>query len=576
MVVHTRLVLAYCLGVLVSVALAEVAFAQQPVWEVLKEPGEFIVSLASDKQGNVWVGTEDKGVFRYAPPTNQWTQFTTKDGLGDNNGYAICKDRLGRMWVGLLNHGVSVFNGESWKTYDVLDGPIGERIFDIACSPVDGDVWLATSAGLTRYSEKKDTWTNYTRADGLPEDQINAIAIDRQGTVYVGTQCQGIAIARSSNDFKTWFVVAGPGPDKAPTEATGRGLPSSLVNDLLVSRDGTVYAATCAGLATSKDGGRTWGYLRGRDYPDKVRKRPGGTPAGWQAPTPKEITTLLPDDYITAVVEDDSGAIILATRTDGVAILDQQVGRLEFNMKNSGLSDNFVSAVLSRQGKLYIGGYGGGMRDASLPPTKAPAKPMAPAPVPAGPTPKVPAWPSPASPPDASEVAAILKRLASETSREGADSKKGPLVRIPALFPIEDDWRTQGTWGDRYARHAGVLCAMGGGGNDVICGYNAGKFEWRGWMGRNRTDQKDELRYWVHWQVTDDVRSLQNPVFGRRRQSEWDDHGEAMPMTMIGPHVYGTIKLAPGTFVVSMYLASVGRQESHPDALRGTAGSRVA
>jgi len=34
--------------------------------------------------------------------------------LGDDNGYAIACDKLGRIWVGHLNHGVSVYNGKQW------------------------------------------------------------------------------------------------------------------------------------------------------------------------------------------------------------------------------------------------------------------------------------------------------------------------------------------------------------------------------------------------------------------------------------------------------------------------------
>ncbi len=79
-------------------------------------PMPFVVSLAQDANGNVWAGTEDRGVFRYGPAAKivaQWSNFTTKDGLGDDNAYAICADKLGRIWVGHLNHAVSVYNGDN-------------------------------------------------------------------------------------------------------------------------------------------------------------------------------------------------------------------------------------------------------------------------------------------------------------------------------------------------------------------------------------------------------------------------------------------------------------------------------
>jgi len=105
--------------------------------------GQFITSLCRDTRGNVWIGTEDKGVYRLdptAPKSTQYTHFTTKDGLGDDNAYALTCDQAGRVWVGTLNHGVSVFNGKAWKTYGPLDGPLGSRVFALAVSPKDGGV----------------------------------------------------------------------------------------------------------------------------------------------------------------------------------------------------------------------------------------------------------------------------------------------------------------------------------------------------------------------------------------------------------------------------------------------------
>ncbi len=240
----------------------------------------FVVSLAQDSVGHVWVGTEDRGVFRYdagAKNAGAWTNFTTKDGLGDDNAYAICADKLGRIWVGHLNHGVSVYNGEGWKNYDILDGPIGERVFSIAADPVSGDIWIATSAGLARYSVDHDKWSYITRADGLPSDQIQSLAFDSRGNVYAGTQCDGLAIGRPpvrgaliegrSEGVLNWTQIAGS--DSVPLIPAGAGLPSNLINQVLVSRNGTTYVATTCGLAASKDGKR-WTFIRGADWAAKV------------------------------------------------------------------------------------------------------------------------------------------------------------------------------------------------------------------------------------------------------------------------------------------------------------------
>ena len=126
---------------------------------------QFVMSAAADLRGNIWFGSEDQGIWRYTPSTQTWKQFTTQDGLGDDNGYAIAVDKLGRIWAGHLNHGVSVYAENKdgvgrWQCYEVvaalsrpdtLAGPLGERVFAIATNPKDGNVWISTNVGLARY-----------------------------------------------------------------------------------------------------------------------------------------------------------------------------------------------------------------------------------------------------------------------------------------------------------------------------------------------------------------------------------------------------------------------------------------
>ena len=90
------------------------------------------------------------------PKTSNTPISPPKDGLGDDNAYALTCDKAGRVWVGTLNHGVSVFNGKQWKTYGPLDGPLGSRLFALAVNPPDGGVWGATEAGLFRYRPALD------------------------------------------------------------------------------------------------------------------------------------------------------------------------------------------------------------------------------------------------------------------------------------------------------------------------------------------------------------------------------------------------------------------------------------
>lgn len=230
---------------------------------------KFVTCLCRDLQGRVWIGTEDAGLWRYdpqAPAAGAYLHFSAADGPGDDNIYALACDKAGRVWAGTLNHGVAVFNGQAWARFAPPDGPLGCRVFALAVSPTTGGVWMATEAGLCRYEQGQ--WDYFTRGDGLPSDSATALAFAPSGTLYVGTQCDGIAIGSPRDGFHRWRVVSGPAAP--PRTLRGSGLPSALVNCLRVTPGGQVWAGTVAGLARSSDEGRTWQFRRGGDWKDKA------------------------------------------------------------------------------------------------------------------------------------------------------------------------------------------------------------------------------------------------------------------------------------------------------------------
>ncbi len=70
------------------------------------------------------------------------------------------------------------------------------EVLDIAVRPTDGEVWLATNRGLTRYSPATDSWSYLTRADGLPTDELGRITFDQNGDVFIATLCDGLTMKR--------------------------------------------------------------------------------------------------------------------------------------------------------------------------------------------------------------------------------------------------------------------------------------------------------------------------------------------------------------------------------------------
>ncbi len=485
------------------------------------------MALTGDRQGHIWVGTEDNGVWRYDPTKKQWTQFTaqsTGGGLGDNDIYSLTCDRLGRVWAGTGRDGVSVFNGKSWKTYGPIDGPLGCHVVALATSPVSGDVWGCTESGLFRYSLKTNAWAYVTRAEGLPSDQPDCLAFARDGTLFVGTDCDGLAIASPSDNYARWRHV--PGPAALPDTPGGNGLPSPLVNCLLVSRDGTVYAGTDAGLAHSTDNGRTWRFLRGADWKDKL--------AGlYQPVTPRDVSTnglLLSEDYVTALAEDGAGRLYVGHRRTGLGVYDERTAQ---GVTTPGAYGGYVKALLpTSHGHLLIGTYGDGLHV-----TNWPAPPVA---IISNSPHSFSPLPVSVAPPSSAQLASLLHR---------ALSPQGPPTPGQAAY-IGEDWDTQGDWLGSYGTRYAVFCACQAPLDHQVtadASYNV-----HGQIGPHH-DPWDGLRRWVQWLDSDDTRVLFDPIIGHRREAEWDDHGEAYPTTHEGPDVWVTVTVPAGLHRLSLY-----------------------
>lgn len=550
----------------------------------------FVMALCADKTGGIWIGTEDEGVWRYdekAPETKRWKQFTTKDGLGDNNAYAIACDQQGRLWIGHLNHGVSVYNGQVWKNYDVLDGPLGERIFDIAVAPNDGSVWMATSAGLTRYSSQKDDWSYFTRAEGLPSDQIAALAFNAKGDLFAGTQCDGLAIARAGDEYKVWQSVRGP--ETMPNTPLGKGLPSNLINDVLITKDQSIYVATTCGLTRSFDNGATWDYIRGADWEARVKGL-------YKGPQPKPLALsgeLLTEDYSTCLAEDAKGQVYVGHWRRGYEVRNAKSNRrISYNSE-----PDFVTALLPSTKSFFLGFYGGGMRsltadkmdtdfqlpiisvtkpipiqpaqtglqkitDIDVPPIEQPTNvrgqdDSANTVVVTSPKPPNfvhPVLPSVARPLTAERLEQLHIQLQKQTTETFTNQK--------AAWG-GDDWRTLGDWVGRYGRQRTVLCAVNSPfDHDFSRGLNYQTVI--GQIGPQHAGG-DSLRYWVHWLKSDDPRVLYDPILGYRRQAEWDDHGETYPATTEGPDLWVMMQIPDGAHKLSFYFFN---KDGHTDKNR--------
>lgn len=336
-----------------------------------------------------------------------------------------------------------------------------------------------------------------------------------------------IAIASAKDNYGTWQTITGP--ERMPTEPCGDGLPTNLINDLLIARDGTVYAATTLGLAASKDKGQSWRYWRGADYAAKVKGLYGGVPEGWK---PSEGAWLA-EDYVTCLAEDVSGNILVGYRQKGYALVQPEIGK---QLAGGSPSSDYVNALLALPNTSpIVGMYGAGVQIAGLAMLQPSVGNNLPIPVATS-----LAFPASAPPPGSVELAQMFQQ---------AKAPKDPLPCGGAVA-LYQDWRTQGDWVGRYGRLYTILCATNSPFNHQIS--HSVPYLVDEDIGPNH-DPGDSVRNWIHWKHTNDPRVLYNPCLGYRRQAEWDDHGEAYPRTHEGPDIWVKVVVPTGVHRLSLY-----------------------
>ncbi|GAA4314265.1 hypothetical protein GCM10023149_10370 [Mucilaginibacter gynuensis] len=167
-----------------------------------------------DSKGNVWFGTQTKGVCRFNGKTFTW--FTDK-GLSGPAVRAIYEDKHGNLWFGNNGYGLFKYDGKTLVNFtaqhklgnpefmkkgslSVKSNPgTMARVWTIA-EDKTGNLWIGTiDAGVWRFDGKN--LTNYTVKDGLPSDVVNTIFKDKLGRLWFGTEGTGL-VTFNGTSFK--------------------------------------------------------------------------------------------------------------------------------------------------------------------------------------------------------------------------------------------------------------------------------------------------------------------------------------------------------------------------------------
>jgi len=331
--------------------------------------GSQVVALQSDRNGNLWIGTIDGGLYRLAhdqieaatygeqfgtTPIRQiyedregglWIASATglfrlknnicasigvAQGLTRTSVSAVLEIQDGSWWIGLMSGGVYRFNGTQAVPMAVPTKTRLDEVTSLAEAPA-GTVWIGAYSGLYRCVGGVITNFYHHELETAWQKQIEK----QRGAILPGLAYRRVSDVTPDGDGGIWVATEGAlyHGDNAGFRAYTKadGLPGVILKSVIRAHNGDIWVtAPPVGVACLHEG-RWTNYLCG-----------------------KAISSLPP----RIAYEDKAGTIWVTT--DGGGVNRFKDGHWRIFTTRDGLDDDFISGITEDNlGSLWIAGPNG-------------------------------------------------------------------------------------------------------------------------------------------------------------------------------------------------------------------------
>ncbi|MCD6520304.1 MAG: hypothetical protein J7M05_10335 [Anaerolineae bacterium] len=146
-------------------------------------PSDWLTCLLPDEHGGLWIGTERAGLVYFFPRRSRWERYSLpQPGVTKVTALAL---QGARLWVG-TPQGVAILHlpTGTWQVLTRGEGLPGDDVTALASNSAQ-EMWIVTTQGLARW--RQGELTTFGSLEGFPSPIITALTFDSQGRLWVGT-----------------------------------------------------------------------------------------------------------------------------------------------------------------------------------------------------------------------------------------------------------------------------------------------------------------------------------------------------------------------------------------------------
>ncbi|MEZ0540068.1 hybrid sensor histidine kinase/response regulator transcription factor [Fibrella arboris] len=266
-----------------------------------------------------------------------FSNLSIEEGLSQSSVYTITQDKKGFMWFGTRN-GLNRYDSRQVVVYQTRSDNANSLPSNIINSLVlnkRGQLWVGTSKGIALYRAQQDNFQSFmpriVATGKLADSTINTLFEDQQQHIWMGTP-RGLFRLQATNQNQCDRLV--------DLTSHHRDLSHQNIRTLYQARNRTIWVGTSAGITSLKP-----------------------TASGQFELTnfflhPADSAYHNTSNGVNAIAEDQFGRLWIGTERNGLALFDQQQGKVVswHPVPGLDLSTQTVRTILpDGKGRFWVG-----------------------------------------------------------------------------------------------------------------------------------------------------------------------------------------------------------------------------